>query len=1014
MQAESAAQNPMPDVFGAAPAQPPGPSPGLEVALLFDTDAHGQTTTPPHPLRISADLARCFVRASSLVPTTSPEPALSFGTLLAGLLADEAGWLQLQLQSQAANLAAVASHQPHDLDALRRLQADELSLRQSYATTVSARAALLEAERIARESAAAAAVELRHLLAAYPVLQQWHEQEFEDFGIDRLAWARALGSAMAQQYPAERAFWSRYVDRAAPVPLTSFSADVYTRRDLLDIDRGVQALAMLLASTSTVTPMALGVFGPWGSGKSFYMRHLQRSIDRLCKEESARAVAWLQARQAGRATPADAPRYHTRIAQVQFNAWHYNEGNLVASLVEHMFRNLRVADDVQDDDKQLLERQRQVLRHIQHQQQQVQDIDQAVREAQAQVDQAQAHMQQAELVVQRTQADIEQAARAVQVHGDQMQAKVQAVDLALDQLARDPHALLAEAAVQRLTQPLQDLMTRLGQDVAQAQGQFLGWAGFFKRLFSRQGVVVLILCAGAPAVAWLAGWLQGQWAGLAAALLSALPVLSQAMATLQLRREEFDKQYQALQQKRDELLQRALADLRTGRQQLLDEASQQIRQLQADLQQRQAAMQQQQRQQAETAQTLAERSTALEQRLHERAEAQARLARRQAELRRLTSAVELEDFLADRLRSNDYRKELGFLALVRRDIERLSSLIERANRSWMSPGGRDEQPVLNRIVLYIDDLDRCKESTVLAVLEAVHLLLAFPLFVCVVAVDPRWVEKCLRQARPHFFANPDDEPAMHPPAHDRNLPGAPTTVGDYLEKIFQIPLWMQPIAPGARARLVQTLLGSSAAPVATRAGGLLSAPAGPGPAPAGVPGDPGAQQAGPLQDEVEAGDAQDVVGQLVVKARDRTDPLRILPAEAAFLEQIAPLLSDRPRALKRLVNLYRLLKASLPDIERAGFVDDTPSSPHRVCLTQLALFTAQSMAGSELLQAVQQGAGAALRDGLSVQQWFSQLADAPPELAHSVSQIPDVGRMSFQAFDRWLPLTSRFLFHRPA
>ena len=36
---------------------------------------------------------------------------------------------------------------------------------------------------------------------------------------------------MAEQFPGERWYWRDYADRAAPVPLTSFSADVYTERD---------------------------------------------------------------------------------------------------------------------------------------------------------------------------------------------------------------------------------------------------------------------------------------------------------------------------------------------------------------------------------------------------------------------------------------------------------------------------------------------------------------------------------------------------------------------------------------------------------------------------------------------------------------------------------------------------------------------------------------------------------------------------------------------------------------
>jgi hypothetical protein len=42
---------------------------------------------------------------------------------------------------------------------------------------------------------------------------------------------------------------------------------------------------------------------------------------------------------------------------------------------------------------------------------------------------------------------------------------------------------------------------------------------------------------------------------------------------------------------------------------------------------------------------------------------------------------------------------------------------------------------VRRVILYIDDLDRCPSDVVIKVLEAVHLLVALPLFVVVVAVD---------------------------------------------------------------------------------------------------------------------------------------------------------------------------------------------------------------------------------------------------------------------------------------
>src|SRR5438034_5650136 len=34
--------------------------------------------------------------------------------------------------------------------------------------------------------------------------------------------------------------------------------------------------------------------------------------------------------------------YYSRVVQIEFNAWHYMEANLWASLVDHIFRNLRL------------------------------------------------------------------------------------------------------------------------------------------------------------------------------------------------------------------------------------------------------------------------------------------------------------------------------------------------------------------------------------------------------------------------------------------------------------------------------------------------------------------------------------------------------------------------------------------------------------------------------------------------------------------------------------------------
>ena len=115
---------------------------------------------------------------------------------------------------------------------------------------------------------------------------------------------------------------------------TRAADDLSTR---LAIDPDVDALAALLAARAVEPPLSVGLFGEWGSGKTFFMRRLRRRVAELASDardsgELQKDVAW-----------------HKRIVQIEFNAWHYAEGNLWASLVEHILGNLRLADDEDED-----------------------------------------------------------------------------------------------------------------------------------------------------------------------------------------------------------------------------------------------------------------------------------------------------------------------------------------------------------------------------------------------------------------------------------------------------------------------------------------------------------------------------------------------------------------------------------------------------------------------------------------------------------------------------------------
>lgn len=102
--------------------------------------------------------------------------------------------------------------------------------------------------------------------------------------------------------------------------------------DLVGITAEVDAFAYLIASKTLTPPLAIGLFGDWGSGKSYFLRSVQRRIDQLVS------------------TDVEQSPFYRKIAQVEFNAWQYVEGNLWASLLEHLFRNLRRAGQEEADD----------------------------------------------------------------------------------------------------------------------------------------------------------------------------------------------------------------------------------------------------------------------------------------------------------------------------------------------------------------------------------------------------------------------------------------------------------------------------------------------------------------------------------------------------------------------------------------------------------------------------------------------------------------------------------------
>ena len=789
--------------------------------------------------------------------------------------------------------------------------------------------------------------------------------------------------------------------------LAEFDADSDKGEDQLDIKSDVLAFAGLIAARTLKPPLSIGLFGEWGSGKTFFMRMLARQVAALARE-GREATTRDKTRQ--RNQP-----FYRRIVQIEFNAWHYAEGNLWASLVQHIFDNLRVIDD-----------KRRVSQDLQEPILQKLNVEKAA--------QAQARRERDNAKWQR-----QAAMRAVK------DAKKKFEDKAIELAQISGRNVLADVPSEALARAFTPLLEDLGINAAISRGVELrttlaeartmlgrGHAAFAPLLTSkdrgRRSLYLGMALLAGPAAAivaetWLPGWLGKQGVStITVAATGAAGFITSITAWL---RHQLTwvgdrlKQIEDVQRQFDLAIEQAQAEnLKSVR-----EAEERLRLLEADY--------------------------VAAQRKEE--EAQRRVVEAVAKVKEATVPRLLTTFIEERANSTDYRKHLGMLALVRNDFEKLSDLIAEENEQLdgvLKDGKdpfptiedelKDEEKRINRIVLYIDDLDRCPPAKVVEVLQAVHLLLAFPLFVVVVGVDARWVLRSIETRYRELLAS-DGQAANQEKVDEFKQLFGHASAHDYVEKIFQVPFWLKPMTPDASRRLVRDLLKASivndppsnVAPLEPRPavkGSMVAASPPPG-APGGPPDDDEVFNLNPDLSDV---DLSGLNLDLEEERRTPTDlspeGLEITRAELEEMSNLAPLLGRSPRTLKRFVNVYRLIRVGLSPYERSPFLSDEHGFPdYRAVLLLLAVDTGAPKVAAPFFNKIlemsrtipsapeRKGKGRtrpsganALLEQLNDDDAINSLEDWPRVhgwmLNHSITD--DVQRLA-----RWIPRVSRFSFH---
>lgn len=116
------------------------------------------------------------------------------------------------------------------------------------------------------------------------------------------------------------------------ISASSAFTDTAATQDKLGFELHAQALAEIIVKPETVPPVVIGVYGPWGSGKSTFMALVKKHLDAWDARQHPPPPLGerLRARWFGRKAVA-----HPRVISVEYNAWAYTDSEkLWAGLVE--------------------------------------------------------------------------------------------------------------------------------------------------------------------------------------------------------------------------------------------------------------------------------------------------------------------------------------------------------------------------------------------------------------------------------------------------------------------------------------------------------------------------------------------------------------------------------------------------------------------------------------------------------------------------------------------------------
>ncbi len=688
--------------------------------------------------------------------------------------------------------------------------------------------------------------------------------------------------------------------------LAGFSADVDRGQDQLGITPDVDAFSKVIASRNIEPPLCIGLFGDWGSGKSFFMNKMWDRITYLSKNAKAYEKA-------GNPTS-----YCSSVVQINFNAWHYVDADLWASLISHIFDNL--ANFIAQEERSA--KQAALFKELQSAKQLLDEAREAKEQAENERDLAQQELEKVQRNREEKSIDLNRM-RTELFQKALNSSENTEVKEALNGVSNTLgiHSAIETAEdVQKIIQEFSSVKGRLQAillTLINTPGR--GWR---IALF----LAILLLIPFLPALinyVVALGGVQNVLGSIGATITQVSAFIASItywVSSLLSKTSKVVGDLEKAKGKVDTILKNSRATPGEAELKLLQEIS-----------------------------GLKEREESTKKLL---AEAQQRVDQAQTEIAALENIKDgrkLAQFVRERITSEDYKRRLGIISMVRRDLKSLSDFLTTQKQQPTSTG--DEMPRIDRIVLYIDDLDRCPENRVVEVLQALHLLLAFKLFVVVVGVDSRWLLHSMRQAYPGLTDDEKDSGLI-----DEEKLAWATTPQNYLEKIFQIPYNLRVMDKTGYGNLIASIMNTEGKPKALEP---RSAPLPEEPGLGQATPEPGAEEEIPVADRAASAKTDTAIQKQAIDESllfgfdqpdveesyggifdDQTPELLVLsPEEEDFFKQLYALVPT-PRSVKRMVNIYRLIRAKLPIADLPGFLGNAKEpGEFKAVLTLLATLT---------------------------------------------------------------------------